>query len=310
VCVIQLCTIFGATFGWTGGAFGRYFWLFALLMGLVGLRSGRGVLAGSSIGLAASLRLFPALFAVGVLAKAGAAMLSGERPSRLQRRFGLSFVGSALLAVGLTALLPQGLGSWRAFGTNLKTHVSTISPNLVGLTFVGVPKPDHDQLTLAEKLELRERRMSTHRLQLWTVFPLALFLVGLVARETDEVAAAALGIPLALAGLNLASYYYVCLIALSLAHARRPLRLAAIFGLELVTYTLWLFEVPDTRLFQCRSLALVGLLTALYFDAARRQLSWLRTRIGPPGSVMETARSQPPIIQEDGSTTRSRGEST
>jgi hypothetical protein len=91
--------------------------------------------------------------------------------------------------------------------------------------------------------------------------------VALLAPRMDDVSATLLAIPLLLTGLNLASYYYVVLVLLSVASADRPRRLAALFGLELLSHALLLFEDRENVIFIYRSVLLLYLLAAFYVPA-------------------------------------------
>jgi hypothetical protein len=69
LCIIHFCVIYGATFGWTGGAFLRYMWFFGLVTSICALERKKYVLAGSLLAGASFLRIFPAAFLAGIAFK-------------------------------------------------------------------------------------------------------------------------------------------------------------------------------------------------------------------------------------------------
>jgi hypothetical protein len=151
----------------------------------------------------------------------------------------------------------------------MRRHIDTVSPNLVGITRALAYREAPPSVSREEFQQIQERQATVYRLQLGTVFLAALAAVALAVRRLDDVQATVLAIPLLLTGLNLASYYYALLVLLVLAHAGRPLRLAAVFGLELLTYAILLFEERDHLVYIYRSLLLLWLLSALYMQLVR-----------------------------------------
>jgi hypothetical protein len=278
--LIHFCLIFGASFGWTGGAFLRYLWFASLLAALCCLRKERHALAGALIAVAATLRVFPAFFVLPIAVKALHGLWRDRRVAPSHRRF---LAAAALTGAGLflaAGLQERGLGAWGEFRANLQKHMDTISPNIVGLTSALAYHSTPDKLTLEELREERDRRAIVNRIQMGTVFVAALLAVALLAPRMDDVAATLLAIPLLLTGLNLASYYYVVLVLLAVANWDRPRRLAALFGLELASHALLLFEDRENVIFIYRSVLLLYLLAAFYLPALVARVRELRGR-GP-----------------------------
>jgi hypothetical protein len=276
--VIHFCVIFGATFGWTGGAFLRYLWLFALVCGICCLRRRWFASAGALLAAASLLRVFPVFFMVPLLFKAVAeAWRRRSLPRRYGRLFG-SFAVTAGVLIASTGLLPRGWGHWPEFGANLATHVETISPNLVGLNRILAYKGGPERLTAGEFRAMEARRARIHHGQLWAVFLPLLVVVAWMARRRNDLAASALALPLLFTGLNLAAYYYVVLLLLVLVHRRSPERLALIFTAEAASYTLLLFEDRDAILYIYRSVVVLVLLVSLHAGAFRRAFRGLSSR--------------------------------
>ncbi len=274
--VIHFCVVFGATFGWTGGAFGRTLWFFATVAGLACLHRRRHGPAGVLLALATMLRVFPAFFVAPLAFKAIADLWRRRQLASKYRRFFIAFGATAAMLFALTGLLPRGLGHWVEFRANMERHVANISPNVVGLTeALALRWGEDDQVSAEEFSALKTRRQRIHSLQLAVVFlPLLLLTARAVARRTD-LGAVALALPLLYAGLSLAGYYYAFLIVLLLAHRASPGRLALIFAAEAAPYLLALFEDREAVLFAYRGLLLAWLYLGLETSDRRR---WRLTR--------------------------------
>ncbi len=263
--VIYFCLVFGASFGWTGGAFLRYVWFFGVVGAFAALARGRHAVAGGLLALASALRIFPAFFLAGLVFKAIADLVTTGRVRRDRQRALVAFAITGAVLVGAT--LPAfGLSSWTDFQRNLSRHLGTPSPNLVGVTGVITYRSSDVMVTAAEIRHLREERQSVYRIQLATGFVIAVLLAAALSASLSDLAAAALGVPLLFFGLNLASYYYVFLVVLVLVNRGRPRRLAILFTAEAVSYALMLFEDRESILYVYRSLVVFYLLAALALE--------------------------------------------
>jgi hypothetical protein len=112
-----------------------------------------------------------------------------------------------------------------------------------------------------------------------------ILLLAAVSRRTSDAGATLLALPLLFFGLNLASYYYVFLIVIAAYLWRFPGRVALLFGAETATYCLLLFEDREGLLFVYRSVLMLYLVVALYFDSAVKELTRLHRRLGAPRSL-------------------------
>ena len=262
--VIELCLVYGASFGWTGGAFLRYVWFAATLGAACLLHRARFAPAGALLALAAALRVFPALFAVPLGLKALLRTWRERRVPREHLRFFTAFAGTGLALFLLTGLQARGLGAWGEFRLNMSKHMDTVSPNIVGLTPLFAYRDLPEQITIEEVREQRERYAHAGRVQKATLFVAALLAVALLAARARPDESMLLAVPLLLTGLNLASYYYVLLVLMVVVWWDRPRRVAALFGLELVTHALLLFEDREQFVYMYRSVLLLYLLAAFY----------------------------------------------
>lgn len=292
--LLHFCIIFGATFGWTGGAFMRYPWFLGVVASVCLLKKRRHSAAGAALAVAAALRVFPLFFALPVLLKGAALWLArcrrrglpgAVRPPRRYAGYAGGLGGGLLVLLAATSMPPAGAGHWESFGRNLATHVETISPNMVGLTEPLAFRPGAGKVTQEEFRQLKSRRQRITAAQILLAFIPVLVLCAVAApRLTDWSASALLTLPLMYAGVSLASYYYVILVLLVAAWRSRPRLLAAVFAVEAVPYAVMLVERRDAVLYIVRGLALAPLLAFILMAPARRQWARLaREAGGGPG---------------------------
>jgi hypothetical protein len=208
-----------APFGWTGGGFLRYDWLFWLVAGVVALRGKRPAVAGFALACSALLRLFPACAMAG-LALAAATAAIAERSGRGLLRH-LPFVAGAaaasLLLVAGSCLAAGRAGIWSEFADNSAKHLATETVNATGLrpflahrhdarlelmTDPLLPDP-HASWESARAAAERDTRAA------WWAAGLAFtLLLALATRGAPDWVAAVLGLGLAPLLFNLSSYYY------------------------------------------------------------------------------------------------------
>lgn len=227
---LVLGTFYPARFFWTGGAFLRLDWWFAIICAVSWLRRGRPMLAGAALAYAAMLRLFPAALFLGPV-------LAGLRQLREHRRLApetLRFFGGAALAVAL--LLPPALWATgdlgRAFLVNTRKHAGTSLTNHMGLPTLVSYRPERTARALAEAEHLRpaalwprfaeERRLAREaaRPLLWLGQALALLAIGLAARRElwRAIALSSIAVP---AFFELTCYYYVLVVVWATLAERR-----------------------------------------------------------------------------------------
>jgi hypothetical protein len=267
--LIYLSLLFGAGFGWTGGGFLRMPWLAATVGAVCCYQRRYRASAGALLAVAVLLRIFPAFFALPFLFRAiAAARRWGSVPRRYVRFFaGFAITGAVLFAA--TALLPRGWSHWIDLRTNLEAQLEVTAPNLVGLTQLIAYRSSEDEVSREEIREIQARRRAIHHVQLWVVFLPLLALAAWGAPRERDLGVVALGVPLIFVGLNLAAYYYAFLVVLVLAHRDDPERLALLFGVEVASYVLMLFEDSEGLLHVQRSALVGALILALYVEPLR-----------------------------------------
>lgn len=275
--MIHYCVIFGVNYGWTGGGYLRYLWLFGVVVGLACQRRGRHATAGALLGLATMLRVFPVFFVAPIVFKG---LYKAWRRRRLpvpELRLAIGFVVACAVLFGLTLTLPKGIDHWQSFKTNLELHVKNIAPNVVGLTDVLAHRPGNEERVTQEEFNaLKERRHRINQWQLLLLFPPVLFVVALWSRWQTPLGASLLGLPLILAAQTLAAYYYAFLILLVIWRRNSSRDLAIIFTVEALSYVLFLFEQRDGLLYLYRSLLMVYLYAALFLPTLQREWAMRR----------------------------------
>jgi hypothetical protein len=274
--MIYFCVVFGASFGWTGGGHLRYLWLFGLVGSVCCAQRGRHATAGALLALAACLRVFPVFFAVGPACKAVAEVVGRRTIPRCALRFFAGLLLGGIILGGATLLRPNGWRHWAGFTANMRGHVRVEATNLVGLNAIvawnGPAFPGNE----AEAAAAAAREARLYRVQLLAILPLVLLFVALRSRREDDVGAMVLGSLLAFAGLGLASYYYVFLVVYLLARPLPARRVLLLFGCEVATYVLALFEDREVVLYLYRSLLVAGLLAALHGGALKEEARRVR----------------------------------
>jgi hypothetical protein len=297
--------LFGAgypwRYAWVGGAFLRYDWLAALVVGVCLLKRRHFAGAGALLAYAASVRLFPGLFLVGVAAVAAKDLLRRSNFS-WALRFGAGFLASAAACVLAGALTGRGFAAWPEFAHNIEKHHGTWSTNTAGLELVFLTTPQTMVGRIPAALPLPQRwatwqgemnRAQKERRPFYLALALLLVAgtaVAAAARTADE--GAAIGVAAVFAGLVLSCYYWVVLVVLAL---RRGIGGAVgVLGVNAAALVTALLTNDTQVIFGVFSWGLLALFAAL---------------IAP--DVVRTVRSgfpAPPLDTEGGTTAHSRAQ--
>lgn len=270
--LLYFCVIFGTNFGWTGGAFLRHAWFFALVVGICCLAKKRDAAAGALVAVAAMLRIFPVFFALPVALKGASLALRRRALPRRQLLFLGSFAATAAVLFLATGLLPRGFRHWGEFRAQMELHVANISPNVVGLTdALAYRWGGEEKVTQEEFNALKARRQRIHAGQLLLIFVPVLVVAARIARTSTDLGAVALALPLLHTSLSLASYYQIFLVLLVLWQRSSLRNLALIFAVEAASYSLMLFEDREGILYIYRSVLLLFLYAALFLPSLLRK---------------------------------------
>jgi hypothetical protein len=206
-------------FGWTGGSILRYDWLFWLVVGVVGLRTGRPAVAGFALVSSTLLRVFPvcALVGLGLKALGEAAGERSLRPLWRHRRFAAGGLAAGVLFLSASSLQHGGPGIWADFAGNTLKHLSTLSTNHVGLSVVlsydhearidlltDPLRPDGEAVWREHRAAAAEHARGAHG----AAAAAFVLLLGLAVRRAPDWTAATLGLGLMPMLLKLSGYYY------------------------------------------------------------------------------------------------------
>jgi len=272
-------------FGWTGGGFLRQDWLFFALLACSLMRKQWPLAAGAALAVAALLRVFPVLLAVGPAVVVLASSLSAGRlrPQHARLLVGASLTGSCLVL--LSALL-VGVESYPRFVEHIQLrHTSAIS-NHMGLRTLFAYSPDLGlaQLVDPSLLDPVAPWAAARHARLAALGPLyagfALLFVAAVVivcfRVRSNWVALALSLPLVPALTDPSCYYYsVWVLAVVLVHAR-PAIATPLLGVAAAGQLLSLgYPAPDARF---AALSLLYVASALPLLAAFSDRPWERWR--------------------------------
>lgn len=114
---------------WTGGSFGRAWWLLAAGAGLASWKRGHATAGGALLGVAAMLRGWPALLLV------GPALAAVVRQDRSAVRW-VAGVALSVALLGGGAMARFGGDTWARFAANARVHASTPLTNHMGMEAV------------------------------------------------------------------------------------------------------------------------------------------------------------------------------
>lgn len=249
IAAILFCVVAGASFDWVGGAFLRYLWFVATGLSICLLRLGRPGAAGAALGLAAALRIFPAVLVIAFAIRWCRRLVVEKRAGGTDFRFLSGFLCAVTGLVAATLLGTGGSERWLEFIANLKLLASQAAGNDIGFA------------ALMRSSGLGETGLGA------AVGIVLLVLVGIViaraATRVDASVALLLGVPLIFFAVPLSSYYWslLSLVPLVLADRRPPL--VALFGLESVSWFVQLVSGNLAATISVRNSLLAALLLAL-----------------------------------------------
>jgi hypothetical protein len=153
-------TCFSHQFAMMGGSILRFLYLALLLAGVCAAQRLRPVAAGTALGLATLLQVFPALYAMGFAIAAGFRSLRARRLPGPVLAFFAAF--AATIALGFAAsLLVVSPGAWREFAAKMALHADILSQYRAGLKLALVldwPPPTGGWLDFAAKGALLRAR--------------------------------------------------------------------------------------------------------------------------------------------------------
>ena len=275
-------------YGYIGGSFLRYNFALALLLAWFCLDRGRLKSAGLWLAVAAHLRIFPALFAAGLL------LHDLARPGRAARRQALrrhaplyaSFAvsGAAIAAITAFTPAPPEHNVWQDFLGRISVHARALASNAVGIDSALAYSREQSESARREAFaegesvpweDLVSANLEERKTARTLTTLLLLAATCLCARRLPERYALFLGFPLLFSLMYSSHYYYLSLGMLGLLfhdHRAALLTLTGGFGAAALLATPTGFDDEVLRF------AWVSVATAASLIA----LGWVATRPATP----------------------------
>ncbi len=222
-------------YAWVGGAFLRYDWFAAVVVGICMLARKRHATAGALLAYASAVRIFPALLLAGIGVGAIRDLLSRRDP-RWIVRFAVGFAGCLGACALVGCLTGRGPAAWGEFARDIRKHHGTWTTNTAGLelaflynseTTVGQLPADWSLPRRWAVWQAAMNRVEAERRPFYAALAgllVAAALAGAWRRRPDE--AAVLGVAVIFALLVLSCYYWVVMTLLALRRG-----MAGTFGL-------------------------------------------------------------------------------
>jgi hypothetical protein len=212
-----------ANFYWTGGAFLRQDWYFALILALCLARKRKFFWSGAALTWSALLRVFPVVFFAGVGVIVVLRTLRTRQLHADHRRFLLGSVLAALVLGGASAVV-SGPHAYAAFAERIRSHEHTRLTNNMGLpVLLAHSWQNRMQFTFDDRLddpvqiwkESHAARLAALH-PLWLVLCAGVFawLAWALSKTRLLWVGMALSVALLVCVLDLTCYYYVFFVAL------------------------------------------------------------------------------------------------
>ena len=295
--LLVFATNYPSRFGWTGGSFLRWDWLFFLVASVCCMRRGRSLLGGLALGYATLLRVFPGVALLGpLLALALAARAHGpmSEATRPYRRFavGVLLAGATLVPVSLWTAggLVEGMRVYAAFLDNSVKHVQTPLANYMGLRTVLAYRPAEvarhlrDDRLFAPWKRWSESRREASRQMLPVHIAVALgylILLALAVRRIEPWMSLALGSTLIAVGPELTCYYYAFILAVAVLHARHDAVGPLLLGVTALSHAMALPPIHGWLIWPDELYTFISAVTLAAFAVI---LWWFARGVPEPGA--------------------------
>jgi hypothetical protein len=216
-----------ARYWWTGGAFLRMDWLFAMVAGICCMKRGRPATAGALVAWSALLRIFPGFIAVPLLLKVAIASWRARKLSitTAQRRFIVGAAVTVAVLMPISTAYSGGIECWRGFVANSAKHLSTPLTNNMGWrTVIAYDLRTRAQVDRDGRLREPFSRWKYDQLENFrkrkAVYFIGLVaflaLLGMAAFRHDDWVGLTLGTGLIIFAAQLTSYYFIAFLAFGL----------------------------------------------------------------------------------------------
>ena len=233
-----------------GGALLRYVWIASLVIGLSCLKAERYALAGALLAVSTMLIIFPLFFILGIVLKAGHALITEKKIPKKYLRFLVS-AAAVGLAIGVFSLaVGQGFDNWTGFHSQMELNSGRLATGRVGFIYNFIWPKDVSKEVGQKNYEAREMAfekprllsMSWKTLSTAIVALLLLLIVRLTGRLDDLTLTTFLGFAMFFLMFSTVRYYYAGLVGLPLMwHSRLSERsgmsfLVLLFLIQILAY--------------------------------------------------------------------------
>ncbi|MFO7566490.1 MAG: hypothetical protein R6X02_27860 [Enhygromyxa sp.] len=221
IMAIFFCVFFPNRFVHMGGSILRFDYVAALMIGFSALKKDRWGLAGAMFAWATMVRVFPAIFAVGVGLKIAADVVEHRKIREEHWRFAGFFAGGLLLFFVISLIgMDGGFENWRTWAENMKVHNAKSASFRVGFKHLFMIDGKLTSSNYGAKQELLEARKAYYWIAVAVLFAPLL----LAVRRLDLVS---FGVMFGVFGfflLAIATRYYYGVVALLFLIDRKPLQ--------------------------------------------------------------------------------------
>jgi hypothetical protein len=211
---ILFCVFFPNRFTHMGGSILRFDYVATLLVGFSALKKDKWGLAGAMFAWATMVRVFPAIFAVGVVIKIASDVFVGGRKPQLRPehlKF-LGWYGGMLLLLFVISLVGMhgGFSNWQQWAYDMKVHNKRSASYRIGFKHLFMLD---GQLT-ATDYNQKQANFVAHQNYYWAAVAVLLAPLLLAVRRLDTISFAALFGVFGFFLLAIATRYYWGILAL------------------------------------------------------------------------------------------------
>lgn len=255
---------------WNGGAFLRYDYLAAALIGVALLKKGKPILGGMALAFGAAARLFPLFFIAGPVVQAGWRLFKDRKLPAEHRGILIGgVIATAFLVPASLVVAKSDLEFYENFTHNTLKHSDTPLTNHMGMRTLLSWRPNENAKQLKDARaedpfkRWKESRLENYRDLKWLFVLLNLAFLAAIWRSTrDEpawVAAALSGTLMVTSATELTCYYYGFLMAGAFLMEKRKE-----FGLWLILLGIGTHAIVKFPIWDDEKYVWMSLLSLLY----------------------------------------------
>jgi hypothetical protein len=223
ITAIFFCTFFPNSFEHMGGSILRFDYVAALMVGFAALKKDKWGLAGAMFAWATMVRVFPAIFAVGVGVKIASDVLAKKKLEIREEhwRFVGWYAGLLLLFFVISLIgMDGGFDNWRTWYENMKVHNEKSASYRVGFKHLFML----DGKLTSTRYGIKQQNFEAREAYYWACVALIFAPLLLAVRRIDTVSFAALFGVFGFFLLAIATRYYWGVAAILLLVDRELLR--------------------------------------------------------------------------------------